>query len=71
MQQNFGVFADAVDVFVSLFINFEVVVDDKWEVGSSVVATDNCCDGERHVVVDVKLFSILSTNFLGLKCPKF
>lgn len=61
MQQNFGVFADVVDVLHSLFINFDVVVvDDKWEDGSNVVATDNCWDVDD---VDVNLLCILYTNF--------
>lgn len=64
MQQKFGVFADLVvvvvaDVFVlcsMLFINGCGVVivddDDKWEVGSNVVAaTDNCWDDVVSIVL--------------------
>lgn len=66
MQQNFGVFADVVDVLDSLFINFDVVVDDKWEVGSKVVATVNCWDGIYQDDVDVDLLCIfIYTNFFG------
>lgn len=68
MQQNFGVFAAVVDVLDS-FINFDVVVDDKWEVGSNVVATDNCCDGEDQHDVDFNLLCILYTNFSVLNFP--
>lgn len=59
MQQNFGVFADVVAVLHSLSINFDVVVvDDKWEEGSNVVATDNCCDVDD---IDVDLLCIFHT----------
>lgn len=61
MQQKFGVFADvAVDELHSLFINFDVVVDDKWEEGNNAVATDNCSDGGD---IDVELFCIVYTYF--------
>lgn len=63
VQQNFGVFADVVDVVHSLlFINFDVVVDDKCVEGSNVVATDNCWDDDG-VDIDANLLCILYTNF--------
>ncbi len=65
MQQKFGVFADVVDVLCSLFIDVDfvavvVVVDDKWEEGSNVVATDSCCGNADAEDVLINLLCILT-----------
>lgn len=65
MQQKFGVVADVVVVdvdvlFDSLSINVDVtVVDDKWEEGNNVDATDNCWVG-----VEINLLCILNIKHI-------